>query len=527
MNQKKLSVNEMMLLAARFLGFFAFLWLLLRSFSNPKRIGYPCQRAALSLSKAWIAEIVAFFTASVFLKKILDRSKYTLIASIAVFAAFFFIWTSVFLNPSVEAMDFPDPENPKTIDLLPVWQVEKPVSKIFAVERIPDTSSTLASGDASVSDSHLNDSAIDVLIENMRENGTEFYNTEKKQGIINKNDVVVIKVNYQWEHRSGTNTDRLKGVINSILSHPEGFSGEIMVVDNTQDANQLPIDELDNNSDDLKQSVIDVINTFQAKGYNVSIRNLAPLNQFNVEEYSAGNLSEGYVYSESEEKVSWPKFKTPLGKHVSMRYGLWDNESKKYSRSSMKVINMPVLKAHISCGVTEGIKNWVGFFCVGGPDLDKRYRDLNYLHDEYFFGTKNLIPKMIEIIYPDLTIIDATWVNAINHNERGECLPIGLEKKFRTDYLIHARTVVASLDPCAASWYSAKYVLAPVAYFKTRVDPDLPKSEWFRLDLKAEGVGYTYAETLSKYVKYLKETSKLKVTANKDEISVFKSTMQN
>jgi len=43
-------------------------------------------------------------------------------------------------------------------------------------------------------------------------------------GIIAANDVVVIKINYQWDQRGGTNTDLLRGLIRSLIDHPDGFT---------------------------------------------------------------------------------------------------------------------------------------------------------------------------------------------------------------------------------------------------------------------------------------------------------------
>jgi hypothetical protein len=44
-------------------------------------------------------------------------------------------------------------------------------------------------------------------------------------GLIAADDVVLIKVNAQWKHRGCTNSDLIRGLIQRILDHPDGFSG--------------------------------------------------------------------------------------------------------------------------------------------------------------------------------------------------------------------------------------------------------------------------------------------------------------
>lgn len=70
--------------------------------------------------------------------------------------------------------------------------------------------------------------------------GQPFYKSETigpesgPNGIIAADDVVLVKINAQWNQRGGTNTDVLKGLIARILEHPDGFTGEVVVVENTQ-----------------------------------------------------------------------------------------------------------------------------------------------------------------------------------------------------------------------------------------------------------------------------------------------------
>jgi len=50
-------------------GFLAFLWILLRSGTNPRRLNYPCQRAAIPIALNWLLAIIAFFGGSFLLRR--------------------------------------------------------------------------------------------------------------------------------------------------------------------------------------------------------------------------------------------------------------------------------------------------------------------------------------------------------------------------------------------------------------------------------------------------------------------------
>ena len=79
---------------------------------------------------------------------------------------------------------------------------------------------------------------MDTLIQVMGSNGLKFFKTAgaggSPDGLIGKNDVVLIKVNGEWQYRGGTNTDVVKGLVNAIVHHPDGFTGEIVIVENGQ-----------------------------------------------------------------------------------------------------------------------------------------------------------------------------------------------------------------------------------------------------------------------------------------------------
>jgi len=84
------------------------------------------------------------------------------------------------------------------------------------------------------------DEGFNKLLSLMGEHGLPFYMSDEKgksrgpEGLIARDDVVIIKVNSQWDERGGTNTDLLKSIIEAIIEHPDDFIGEIVVADNGQ-----------------------------------------------------------------------------------------------------------------------------------------------------------------------------------------------------------------------------------------------------------------------------------------------------
>ena len=71
--------------------------------------------------------------------------------------------------------------------------------------------------------------AVTRLIALMNGHGQPFYAQNGSSGIICKDDVVIIKVNSQWDERGGTNSDLVKALVQAILDHPQGFSGEVVI----------------------------------------------------------------------------------------------------------------------------------------------------------------------------------------------------------------------------------------------------------------------------------------------------------
>lgn len=457
------------------IGFLAFLWILLRSGTNPKRLSYPCQKATMPFAVNWLLAVIAFFGGSLLLR------KYAKFCGVAIFAVGV-IWFTATLPQLTRS-------GTGSLGSLPVWEVTDPVSTVFVMDSIPPTTGSLSAGDSTIPDEYLPDPAIDTMLMMMQEKDIFLHKTvAHPHGIVGSDNIVIIKGNFQWTSRNTTSTDRIKGLIWQILNHPDGFSGEILVCDNTHGVG-TGINDQDNNSEDIAQSIPDVVNTFYAKGYPVYCVDWTSIWDVVASEYSEGDYNDGYVY-ETDTKISYPKFRSPSEDYyISLRYGIWDSLSAEYDSSRLCIIDFPVLKAHMMAGATVAVKNWIGMLTTAY--WNDRYGSWNDMHYVYFWGTYALVGRVMAVTFPRLVIVDAAWTSTYNANS--------------LDWLENTGMLVASTDPVAASWYAAKFILTPIARYPSYTDP-----EWGR-----------YGTTLERWTAYLNDSAGVPCTKDSSEISVY------
>lgn len=331
------------------------------------------------------------------------------------------------------------------------------------------------------------DGDVEALIRLMGEHGLRFYKSEREgpvtgpDGLIARDDVVIIKVNSQWNERGGTNTDLVKALIKAILSHPDGFVGEIVVADNGQAqygsygrGGSLDWDR--NNAEDTGQSMQDVVDMFSGE-HRVSTYLWDNITTKRVGEYADGDMEDGYVvYEEPDPEtgviVSYPKFRTKYGTYVSFKYGVWDPERGVYESSRLKVINVPVLKTHSIYGVTACVKHYMG---VASDKLTAHNAHTSV-------GTGGMGTMMVETRMPALNILDAIWINP--HPRRGPSTPYS--------EAVRVNILAASTDPVALDYWAAKYILmqaaASLGYRDlSSMDPDNVSrgsfGQWLRLSM--------------------------------------------
>jgi len=455
-------------------GLMSIVWFLVRTGTKPSRAAYPCQRAAAANGYLWLATYIAPVLVKarrkVHLSATTPRDAVILLA-LLVGGLLGWSLRNTDGNVSEPALG----NHVVRLSLENQAAQTTPASEIFVVN-----------GTAG------NDGGVAELIDLMGEKGLLFYQSENPgrnkgpTGLIASDDVVIVKVNCQWDERGGTNTDLLKAIIHALVSHPEGFMGEIIVADNGQaqygsTGRGGSLDYSRNNAEDISQSVQTVVDSF-VDSYDVSTYLWDTITTNQVAEYADGDSEDGYVVSATPDPttgalVAYPKFRTEFGTPVSFKRGIWNPETKAYDADRLKVLNVPVLKSHAGYGVTACVKHYMG---VTSDKLTARLG--SRAHNT--IRTGGMGSEMAETRYPVLNILDAIWVNAI---------PLGGP---RTRYNDATRTnvIAAGTDPVALDYWAAKHILIEAAQSRgatnvASMDPDNTASRssfghWLRLSME-------------------------------------------
>ncbi|MFX0185419.1 MAG: DUF362 domain-containing protein [Candidatus Hodarchaeota archaeon] len=400
-------------------------WLIFRTGTKPSRITYPCQQAALSNLS---------FSLSAFIPLSITTSFFTAIKSI--FSKKILIILIILISGGITSVGYLKNTSPEPYQEIQLTYESKnatisPSSDIFVMN--------------GRSAAH-----IDELINLMSTHNLLFYQSndvgENKgpEGLIAIDDIVLLKFNSQWAERGGTNTDILRELIQAIIDHPDGFIGEIVVADNGQGRGSMNYPS--SNAENYSQSTQDVINMFSSI-YQVSSYNWQNIRNKLVNEYSEGDMNDGYIVYDTADPetgiyVSYPKFKTGLDTYISFKHGLWNGTG--YEKR-VKVINLPVLKSHLIYGVTASLKNYMG---VQSEGLANGHSTV---------ATGGMGTLMAECGLPTLNIVDAIWVNA-NPYPSGSTGPA-------TSYYEATRVniLIAGIDPIALDYWAAKHVLLSTA----------------------------------------------------------------
>jgi uncharacterized protein (DUF362 family) len=286
------------------------------------------------------------------------------------------------------------------------------------------------------------DDGVRRLIRSMQGQGLDFYN------LIGSNDVVILKINCQWAERGGTNTDLIRSVIQAIAEHPQGFMGEVIVADNGQaqfgsDRRGGSLSWANANSACRQQSVMDVVRIFQGRGFRVTGVLWDEFTAVRVQEFSAGDTTDGFVVENfirsTGLEISYPKFTTEFGTHVSFREGIWNTASQSYDSERLKVINMPVLKSHGGFQVTAAVKNYMG---TPSDRLTSRRA-----HNST--GVGGMGTQMAHTRMPVLNILDMIWIGV----ERGPSSSFAAAREINK--------IAASIDPVALDYWASKNILMP------------------------------------------------------------------
>lgn len=442
------------------LGGLCIAWFLLRTGTRPSRIVYPCQQASIAGAQ---------------------------------------LWSAVYLLPLVSLIRFPGVGRGHALAYLGVGILALALllgALFFAgilksgphPDALPDPGGT--SDIFMVNGTTGDDGGVPQLIRLMEREGTPFYATEtgsSRAGMIAKDDVVLLKVNAQWDERGGTNTDLVKALIRAIVDHPDGFSGEIIVADNGQ-AQYGPagtggsLDFEKNNAEDRAQSIARVVGSFSGS-HRVSTYLWDTITTGRVREYADGDTNDGYIVNDTPNPrtgipVSYPKFTTPYGTRVSFKHGIWNATAGAYDEDRLKVVNVPVLKSHGTYGVSGAVKNYMG---VPSDRLTAAMGSRAHATvDDGGMGT-----EMAETRFPVVTILDAIWINARSKTGNGPETPY--------ESATWAGIIAASSDPVALDYWAAQEILMPAARSRgytdlSKMDPENQSrgrfGSWLRLSMQ-------------------------------------------
>jgi hypothetical protein len=354
-----------------------------------------------------------------------------------------------------------------------------------------------------VEDTMGNDDGFKSMIGLMEEKGRSFYKKKgSPRGIVASNSVVIVKVNSQWDERGGTNTDLVKSIIEEIVSHPDGFKGEVVIADNGQaqygsTRHGGSLDYEVNNAVDPAQSNKKVAESF--KEHKVSTYLWDDITTNRIREYSEGDTEDGYIIYDAADPitgifVSYPKFRTKYGKYISFRHGVWNPGTSSYNSKKLVLLNVPVLKGHFIYGVTACVKHYMG---VVSDKLQS-----GTAHRAVRTGGMGTMIAMTRA--PDLNILDAIYVNST----------CGKGPSCSLDDATQLNLVMASTDPVALDYWATKNVLMEVA--KQQDQTDLSK---FDLDNTEPG---SHGEWMKKSVAEMQKAG-LPFTDNMNRVNVYKT----
>ena len=328
-----------------------------------------------------------------------------------------------------------------------------PKSRIFRVDECPEH------------DGQMRHKGIDTLLNLLAENGIALYHTNKahrwggSSGLIEADDVVLIKVNCQWKCRGTTNTDVLRGLIHRILQHPDGFNGEVVVFENGQGRGGFDgltqggsayssWPRVDNNvcvnAEEQDLLTVDYLVYSVFKNDQVSSYLLDPVRSIFIT--NSDRITNGYRKISG---ISYPCFTTLMEHRIEMLEGIWTGAE---YLDKLKLINLPVLKTHNGTGITGALKHTYGILSMKDGNSDIRHYSQSGTQCGKIWGL---------VRAPDLNIVDCIWVSPDSLTGYPES----------TTY--RSNTLLAGIDPVALDYYGSKHILYPLGGpYKGQHNPD-------------------------------------------------------
>ena len=347
--------------------------------------------------------------------------------------------------------------------------------------------------------------------------------------IIGKDDIVLIKPNGQQIGHCMTNTNTIKGFIDSVLNL-RGFRGEIILGENHHyyPANTAGWTTRVRNGD---FNLNELIAYYQDRGHanvtKIHWRDAGMVPNSDIPEEDRGKIisepaeGDGYVWTDEhysyhgkKTRMTYPIFTSAYsGVTIDFKNGPWKNGN--YTGQPFKFINISALRNHSNAGVTATIKNYFGVVdltCGYRGSAPRGYYNFHYIAVDWpavgilrngmrsfitsnFAKRQKLIRKVANYIGPQNGALGGAVGHFMKTIRKADLNIIAAEyagHEGRKRAPIHTKTVLASTDPVALDYYAGKYVLFPLG--GKRAAQNNPDNTWgtFRkyLDVcHAQGVG--------------------------------------
>jgi hypothetical protein len=302
--------------------------------------------------------------------------------------------------------------------------------------------------------------------------------------LVGDHNVVVIKPNLQWWNQGAPNIAATAALIDMIMERPGGFNGEVIIGENNH-RGITPWKSAGWSTPFVRNSDLPSIRNYnelaeamkKKYGDRFSVCHWIDVGVGGKRIFGPQDGS-GYVYCDGTGGVpflsmdnglqgklrrsvimSYPIFKSNQGTIVDLKNGVWENGA--YTQQAVKFINLSAVNHHSGyCGITSAVKNYFGVTDIShGADPAKGGKlsgdHCNFHAFAFNEWAKGPVPGMMgaeigmflrTVRRADLNIATAEWV--------------GLSS--RTDPPIaHTKTVLASTDPVALDFHSAKYLVYP------------------------------------------------------------------
>nr|MBN2276793.1 DUF362 domain-containing protein [candidate division Zixibacteria bacterium] len=340
--------------------------------------------------------------------------------------------------------------------------------------------------------------------------------------LVDKDDIIVLKVNSQWWNQGMTNTDVLKAFIDNILASGN-FTGEIIIADNHQakNINSRGWTTAERNG---RFNYNELVEYFNGRGFsnvtkyhwNPASANPTPLQLDGFGDAVRSHPSEGDGYI-------WPKdlyYECPYGHRSMLAYPVFTSaysgttvdlkngafREGEYTGQPVKFFNFSALNHHSRyAGVTASIKNYMGVVdmsCgypapypegtfnthhIGASDLFRLLaRHQKSLHNTPFYWDILLHPSVFRFRYTGGVL--GAFMKKIRPADMHFITAVTVGWGSRTDVSMAARanTLLASKDPVALDYWAAYNILLKAAldaeapeYFTRLIDPSIKSGPLF------------------------------------------------